>query len=316
MSLPDAQRDEPSRFWRRLAAAHARDLERFGYGSFKRHQALRYFNWTWRLRRALTSEQLRFLVTHTPPRTWISAAIAPMDLSDGKWAGCDWPRHDRRFYTFAVRLLWDYAEAHGAADVLGLPEPRVGDPLPVFWKGRLISQDMANSALEVSAMRRALGERRPRSILEVGAGYGRTAYALLNVYPEAEYTIVDIDPALGISRWYLSRLFPSARLKFLTPEEAGSLAPASMDLAISISSLHEMTAGQIEHYLGLFDRVASGGVVFLKQWAGWRNPDDELVMRFTAYPIPGGWEQLFRRRAAVQSRFLEAAWAVSASAPG
>ncbi len=60
-----------------------------------------------------------------------------------------------------------------------------------------------------------------RSILEVGAGYGRTAYALLNLYPHATYTIVDIEPAILISRWYLTQLFPDRDLRFMSP--AGAL---------------------------------------------------------------------------------------------
>jgi hypothetical protein len=41
-------------------------------------------------------------------------------------------------------------------------------------RGRLISQDLANTALESTAIPRALGGEPPRSIVEVGAGYGRT----------------------------------------------------------------------------------------------------------------------------------------------
>jgi len=100
--------------------------------------------------------------------------------------------------------------------VTRLPEPALGQPLPVTWRGRLISQDLANTALEVAAIGRALAGRKPRSILELGAGYGRTAYALLSLFPEATYTIVDIEPALTISRWYLSELFGADRLRFLS----------------------------------------------------------------------------------------------------
>jgi putative sugar O-methyltransferase len=299
-----------SRFWQRLAAEHEADLESFGFEKFKRRQALRYFTWSWRLWRAPGSEQLRFLLAHTPPRIWKEAAAAPMDISDAAWEGCSWPARDRRFYMFAVRLLWAYAESHDRGDVLRLPEPTLGAPFPVNWRGRLISQDLANSALEVAAIKTSLQRRRPRSILELGAGYGRTAYALLSLYPDATYTIIDIDPALRISRWYLTQLFPPQRVRFLTPDQAESLAPASFDLALSISSLQEMTAVQIEHYLALFDRVASPGTVFLKQWAEWHNSEDQLSTRFADYPVPRRWQMSFRQRSPVQTRFVQAAWEV------
>lgn len=56
-----------------------------------------------------------------------------------------------------------------------LSEPSLGWPLPVKWKGRLVSQDLANSSIEVDAVWRALRGSAPQSILEIGAGYGRTA---------------------------------------------------------------------------------------------------------------------------------------------
>ena len=88
---------------------------------------------------------------------------------------------------------------------MALEEPDLGSPLPVRLGGRLISQDLANSALEVEAITRALGDRRPARILEVGGGYGRSAFALLNKFPDARSTIVDIEPAASIARWYLGR---------------------------------------------------------------------------------------------------------------
>jgi len=186
----------------------------------------------------------------------------------------------------------------------------------VQYRGRLISQDLANTALEVTALRRAIGTRTPENFLEVGAGYGRMAYALLSIYPEATYTIVDIKPAIDISRWYLSQLFPPERLRFLSPLDAELLTPGSMDVALSISSLQEMTPEQVGAYLRLFDRGAEGGIVFLKQWKIWTNPVDNVTMRFDDYPIPMRWREVFCSRSAVQTRFMDAAWDVPASAPG
>jgi putative sugar O-methyltransferase len=300
--------EQPSRFWEELGASHRRQLDEHGFASVKRRQALRYFNWRWQLGALRRSEQFRFLLTHTSPRQWLAAASAPTDLGDAAWAGVPWARSDRWLYAFAVRLLWEYARTRDSLGVLDLPEPTLGGPLPVQWRERLISQDLANSALEAEAIGRALAGRKPTNILEVGAGYGRTAYTLLNLYPEARYTIVDIEPALSISRWYLSQLFPADRLRFLTPEQAQ--AEGGFDLVVSVSSLHEMTREQIGGYIGLFDRVAAGGVVYLKQWQEWHNPADDVTVRFTEYPIPAHWRKLFEEAAPVQTRFQQAAWAL------
>jgi putative sugar O-methyltransferase len=301
---------QPSKFWEQLGDAHRRDLSEYGFEVVKRHQALRYFTWRWQWSSIRKSEQMRFLLKHTPLPFLLRCATTPTPLSDDAWAGVAWKRRDRWLYVFATRLLWRYAERHDTTGTTALPEPLLGAPLPVPWRGRLISQDLGNSSLELAAIHRALQGRRPTSILEIGAGYGRSAYALMNCYPEATYTIVDIEPAIEISRWYLAELFPSERLRFLQPEEIAELAPGSFDLAVSISSLQEMTPKQVDEYLRALDRVARGGTVYLKQWISWRNPVDEIELKFDDYPIPAGWASVFHERAPVQTNFAQAAWAI------
>jgi putative sugar O-methyltransferase len=296
--------ERPSLFWERLGAAHRRDLAEHGFGQVKRRQALRYFTWRWQLGALRRSEQFRFLLRHTRPRTWLAALAAPTELADAAWVGVPWSRADRRLYAVAVRLLWEYARGRDRLGVLALPEPALGAPLPVHWRGRLISQDLANGALEAEAIDRALGGRRPERILEIGAGYGRTAYVLMSLYPRATYTVVDIEPALSIAGWYLPQLFPPERLRFRTP----AALDGAFDLAVSISSLHEMTPEQIGGYLDRLDRLVAGGVVYLKQWRAWRNPADAVTIRFDDHPVPAGWRRLFDEPSPVQTRFRQAAW--------
>jgi putative sugar O-methyltransferase len=304
---------EPSQFWQQLAGEHRADLERLGPTVFKRRQALRYFNWRWSWRRVWKSRQLLFLLTHSRPHTVFRCLLSPAKVSSEEWHGVRWSRPERWLYVFAVRLLWEYARRRDELGTLSLPEPTLGGPIPVRWRGRLVSQDLANSALEVRAIARALDGKPPSSIVEVGAGYGRTAYALLARYPDAEYTIVDIEPALTISRWYLTSLFPSAHLRFLDPEAATLLPDGSVDLVVSISSLQEMRPDQVSRYLTLFDRIARGGVVYLKQWERWTNPVDGVTLAFDAYPIPASWNAGFVERVPVQTNFRHAAWRVPTS---
>jgi putative sugar O-methyltransferase len=300
---------QPSRFWEELGAQHARDLTQHGFGEVKRRQALKYFNWRWTFGHMPRSEQMRFLLRHNNPITWATAALGRADLSDAAWRGVDWSPATRRLYVAAIRLLWEYARRHDAAGVLRLPEPELGGPLPVHWRGRLISQDLANSALELGAIYPYLSAA-PRSVLEVGAGYGRTAYAVLSLFRDAAYTIVDVEPALSISRWYVEQLFPDRDVRFVSPADVSRLVDGSFDLVLSISTLHEMTPEQASGYLQLFDRVAAGGAVYLKQWDEWLNPVDEVTMRFDGYPFPARWQQLFREAAPVQTRFKHGGWRI------
>ena len=302
----------PSRFWADLAGEHTAALEAHGLDRVKRVQALRYFTWRWRPGSLARSEQLRFLVRHSGPGDWRAALSKPLGVDDPEWHDVDWSPAERRSSIIATRLIWRYAQRHGDRAVVALEEPVLGAPLPIRLDGRLVSQDLANSALEVAAMVRALDGVTPRRIIEVGAGYGRSAFALLHRFPDAHYTIVDIEPAASISRWYLGQLFPR-RVDVISPDDALRLDDGAFDLALSISTLAEMRPDQVQGYLELFDRVCAGGVVFIKQWGEWANPVDGVTLRFADYPVPSRWTRVFEERAPVQTRFVQAAWRVPAT---
>jgi putative sugar O-methyltransferase len=302
---------QPSLFWQDLAREHAQQLSQHGLSELKRRQALRYFTWQWRWRDMRRSEQFRFLLARTPKRDLARALVTPQPLSPALWRGLPWGRGDRYLYALATRLLWLYAEAHGDPRVLALGEPALGNPPPVLWRGQLVSQDLANCALEAEAIVRALDGRTPTSILEIGAGYGRTAYSLLGLFPEASYTIVDIEPALTLSRFYLTALHPERDVRYVDAGQGEPDIAAGVDLAVSISSLHEMTPEQVSGHLQTLDRVVDG-VVFLKQWNRWHNPVDDVLMEFDRYPIPAAWSLRFREPSPVQTRFAQAAWRVHA----
>lgn len=300
----------PSRHWVALGAQHARDLSEHGLDLVKRRQAFRYFQWRWSFDRLRSSEQLRFLFRHTSPRTWLRCALAPTDLSDEAWRPIDWPPGERWLYAFFTRLVWEYASSADRLGALRHEEPLLGSPLPVWWRGRLISQDLANSALELGAIDRALDGHAPRNAIEIGPGYGRNAYLLLKHYPNLRYTAVDIEPALSIVRWYLGSLFPTDRLTFLTPDQALALPTGSFDLGYSISTLQDMTAEHVSGYIHLLDRVVRGGTIYMKQWRTWYNRDDRVTLNFWEYPYPANWRLKFGEAAPIQTRFEQAAWSV------
>jgi putative sugar O-methyltransferase len=296
-----------SRFWKKLGEEQSKDLEIYGLTSVKRVQALRYFTWRWDWNQ-LAGPDGRYLLGRTDPIKWARAAAMRADLSREAWKPAPWPRVDRWLYTIATRLLWEVALNEGSRDVLALPEPMLGAPFPVPWRGRLISQDLANSSLEMASIGEALGGEVPKHVVEIGAGYGRTAYAILSCYPEASYTVVDIHPAIDISQWYLRLLFPDRDLTFVDAEQGVPQLPA-FDLSISISSLHEMTLKQVNEYLSAIDKSAMpGATAYFKQWSKWWNPDDEVELSMRDYRLPDRWRMVFERRARVQRLFGEAGW--------
>jgi len=160
--------------------------------------------------------------------------------------------------------------------ILGrLQEPELGDPIVAHNPGRRISQDLGNSVHELYSATAAL----PRGVLELGGGYGRVAWAMLEEFPHARYVVCDIPPALAVAQRYLTELFADrpafrfrhfdsqaevaeelgrAQLVFLTPNQLALLDPLDIELFVSISSLHEMRPEQISHYIEPADRHTRG----------------------------------------------------------
>ena len=305
---------DSSAFWTELATRHQQDLSEFGFETIKRRQALKYFNWQWTMRGIRRSEQLRFLIKQSSIFDISRAIIGPHTLQAKEWPEVPWNFFDRWFYSFAVWLLWNYASSVDKYELSHFLEPDLGRPFPVFYRKRLISQDLGNSILETNSMIEALtGHETPNSILEIGAGYGRNAYLLMQHWPNAIYTILDIEPALSVSKWYLGNLFPGRKINFIDAASDNVeelLKKRQYDLALSISSLQELSLIKIRKYMALLNScVNHHGVVYLKQWLDWFNPIDNIRVKFTAdYSIPKNWEEIFFRRARVQTNFGEAAW--------
>jgi putative sugar O-methyltransferase len=198
----------------------------------------------------------------------------------------------------------------------------------VRYRGRHLSQDLANSALEYAAIAEHV-DLSAATVIELGGGYGRLAWLLLEAHPDVRIVSVDIPPALAIAQEYLTRLHPSlpafrfrhfenwedvaaelsaARFVFLTPNQLDMAPPLGARLFMNVSSLHEMTRGQIEHYFAVAGRHA--GAFYTKQWRHWRNPVDGIEVGHDDYPVPASWHVVFDRVAPVQRDFFEALYEI------
>jgi putative sugar O-methyltransferase len=208
---PEAHR--PSRFWEDHGALHARQLEEHGFERFKRTVNQHYFNWITPLpddqfRRVLAT-WLRNLEPascapgwSTPPTTWSSPSSG-----SGRFAA-------RLRYALYVALLWEFPRPHDELGVLEkLEEPSLGEPILVRHRDRAITQDLCNSALELNRIAQATGLRdfEGRTVLEVGAGYGRLVWLIAQRWPGARIVVRDIPPALAIAQCCCPPWRPTSR---------------------------------------------------------------------------------------------------------
>jgi putative sugar O-methyltransferase len=311
----------PSKYWEELNKTNLEQLATQGYDTFKRTLALNYFTF-------LVSRkdvQLEYLQAHLPSHVLGRCAVA--SALRGSHPGLSWKQS--LLYTYLTLLVWEFARRALPPGVMdGLVEPDEGGPFRIIRDGRCVSQDLANSALEVLAMHNAdLAHAGEKVVLELGAGYGRTAFAYERlVRSGGRYIIADIPPALYVAERYLSSQFPGKKvfayrpfssyelvrdefeasdISFLLPNQLPLLPPKSVDLFVNISSFHEMRMDQIAYYFGEVDRLTRG-LFYFKEWKLSTIPFENVQIRETDYPVRSAWERVYHRECQVQTHFFEA----------
>jgi SAM-dependent methyltransferase len=184
--------------------------------------------------------------------------VTPMPLWTETVRDLNSPQQRLRAYAFWCGLIWQYAALYDKLDCLRLPEPSFGTPMPVWLHGRLISQDLALAALNINVIARSVPLDNVRNVLEIGAGYGKLAYVFTSLFPNVEFTIADISPALAVSKSYLAAVVKGKKLRFVLPHELDAMLDDTFDLVINVSSLDEMPPSVQDRYLERIDRLCRG----------------------------------------------------------
>lgn len=315
--VPEVQ---PSHYWEVLNEKNIQQLEKDGYGNFKRTLSLNYFTWVG----LDTFWQMWFLVTHLPLKKTLSVSLKVLSS----------PRHDKLsllaslLYNTTTLLLSEYVFLTVDPMITGrLHEPSEGNPLRIRSNGTMVTQDLMNSILEYDSINRSVSiDKEVSSVAELGAGYGRFAYIFLKLHPDKKYIVIDIPPALFIAQKYLTdqfkeksiftfrpfssykeieKEFRESQICFLLPHQLRLLPDQIFDMMITISSLHEMQPRQISYYFNEFDRLVKKYLYF-KQWKRGYIPYDNLVIKEQDYPVKSDWKKIFWHGCRVQTAFFEA----------
>jgi putative sugar O-methyltransferase len=321
----------PGEFWGGLIASNLEMIETEGIANFKRTVSNNYYNW---LVTSLRDYQVQRAVLG-----WLRRpTLAPLvNRFDEPATGLRTLTEDRSFslsraaswrYKFFVGAIW---EAARRADTRGLTErlsePEIGNPIRIRHRGRLISQDLANSIIELTFAARAGVVRDGARIAELGAGYGRLAYVFAETSPLI-YCIFDIPPTLAVAQWYLTAVLGPDRVlpyspendfsvvesqltpgvvAFFTPDQMEMFPDGWFDCTQTISTLPEMPAHQSAHYLNLL-AAKSRHAIFLKQWRRWRNLADDVELSEQHYRFASPWRLSERRVDPVQPAFFNQLW--------
>jgi putative sugar O-methyltransferase len=168
-------------------------------------------------------------------------------------------------------------------------EPLIGKPPFMRIDGKPVSWDILQSADEFTTIMDFAGYKPTdkKTILEIGAGYGRLPYMFLGMMPNAKYIIVDIPTTLITAYYFLTRAYGkdiTKRVKFLLPHQIKTVKKGEVDLFINIDSFQEMTPEIVKGYFEEMSRIG-GEYLYTKNKEVEDNFVDDIAFRIDDYPI-------------------------------
>ena len=127
----------------------------------------------------------------------------------------------------------------------------IGNPFTVRYNGEEVCLDYLQASLELEFITKNV-KVDGLSILEIGSGYGRTCHAILSNHKVKQYTIVDLENCLELSKNYLSNVLDKgtfSKIRFIMAEDLYLVPDLIFDLCINIDSFAEMDVQTVQYYL-------------------------------------------------------------------
>ena len=210
---------------------------------------------------------------------------------------------------------------------LSIEEPLSGGPAYLTIDGCRVTTDLITSLYEYSTIAQTIDFENINVVVEVGGGYGRTAYAILKHQPKLRYFVCDVPPALFIAYEYLRDCFPEKRsclimdlekisnveelldkndLIFIFPEALDRLK-IECDLFLAIDCLHEMPKKQILHLLDY--ATCFSDYLYYKCWKDTVIPFDKIRLQEDFYSKDRAWKRLLHEDCDWPDGFFHALYA-------
>jgi len=189
---------------------------------------------------------------------------------------------------FDIKTVWESLYEYIPKELLeSISEPMVGNPYHVICDGRVITLDLACSVREYWLLSQHIDFSKIKRIVEVGGGYGRTAYVIMKLHPHIKYSMYDVEPSIGLAKRYLNDVLPNNNFEFKTPDQLDG----KCDLFLAINCLHEMKVEHVREYFEYADKNAEH--FYFSCWYRGTVPFDNLVWLKKDYPVREHWKQLF-----------------------
>jgi putative sugar O-methyltransferase len=264
----------PTVFWQAAAARIAEELNEHGMERF----------------RALEGPLWYFVPTYGVPGNGFTAshAQALRELVEKESGGHKRALALSDFLSGAAAARADFRVLVAADDPSRLPhlhefsESVVGSPIEQFeFNGRRVSRSALNYSLGLALLKRYLGDDVPRTVLEIGGGFGTLGEILAqSKIPNLRYIDVDIPPTCFAAQYYLGEVLGASAIatygqtRELSVIEIGDLPTAAIlcpwqlerlrgevDLFVNFISFQEMEPAVVKNYLTHVRRLGARWVL-------------------------------------------------------
>lgn len=174
---------------------------------------------------------------------------------------------------FFKNILFQMAEKLGSNNISilsSIPNRHVGGGVSILYGNIELDLDYLLALEEVLFLRQKL--KSIKSVLEIGAGYGRTCHSILSLFPNIEkYEIIDFPQMLELSSSYLKTVAEDVNFSKIKFIPVGGIIERNYDLIINIDSMQEMSTKTAQDYLEFVNRCGSS--FYCKNTVGKFNPE-------------------------------------------
>lgn len=314
-----------SKYWWFLAKRNIEQIQNEGYENFKQTVARNYYTWVGGDGELLMSEVFKNMegILNAADSLNVNAKeIFRLHSHFSTKESIDFNINTILFYLYVQKMSADGNSL--------IEEPVEGNPPGIYIKNKLITQDLLNSFLDYKSISSCCDLQEAKCVLELGAGYGRTAYYLIHKHPHLSYLVVDIPPALYIAQRYLTEQFPEKgvikfnkdldrdELKrairekaiiFLTPDQLQLLDTKEVDLFVAIDNLHAMSVQQVEDYFEQINRIAK--LLYFTYWPGMGIPFDDFSYDSSKWPVRTAWKIIHESRTQIPSCYVNICYQIN-----
>ena len=196
--------------------------------------------------------------------------------------------------------------------------------------GKIITQQMLISLLEFEKIQTLinLSLEKQVKIVELGAGYGRTANMILSLIHNVKYVVADLPPSVYFAQKNLKEFFPKKKIiegydldskesltkafeesdiLFIFPHQLKYFDDNVFDVSLYIGNLCEMEKAQIKNYMQIFEKISKS--IYIKVWEISGLPFSFYkyysVHNNSDYEIKNEWNELFKERCLMPTNQFE-----------